>query len=184
MLSLEDKIKASLQVNFQKKPKRLAHIIGVYQKSIELSKFYHLDTEKVIIASLMHDYTKYMSKEKQLALMKEAHLDTSISSNLYHAYTASYLAEKKYGIQDKEILEAIKYHPTGYPNMTNTLKILMIADITEENTRDYEISKEIRKYEFVSLDKALQIKLNYMVEDAKKRGFKLSKYTKKLIEEL
>jgi len=184
ILNLEDQIKAALKVNYVDKSKRYMHIMGVYEKSIKLSEHYKKDTNKVILASLMHDYTKYLSKEKQIELMQEANYDTSISSNLYHAYTAEYLAKSLYGIKDKEILNAIKYHPTGHPKMTDTLKILMIADITEENTRDYQVSKEVRKYEFISLDKALKIKLEYMVKDAKKRNYELSDYTKELIKEL
>ena len=71
--------------------------------------------------------------------------------NVYHGYAGAYLIKHELGITDPDIIEAIKYHVTGHPNMNNVAKIVYIADKTE-NTRDFPGIGFCRKLSEISLD--------------------------------
>ena len=62
-----------------------------------------------------------------------------------HAKLGAFLAEKEYGVSDKEILEAITFHTTGRPNMTMLDKIIYIADYIEPNRKEAPNLDRIRK---------------------------------------
>ena len=53
------------------------------------------------------------------------------------------MARKEFGIEDDEVLEAIKYHTTAKPNMTDLDKLIFCADMLEED-RDFEGVDELR----------------------------------------
>ena len=55
------------------------------------------------------------------------------------------------GIEDIDILNAVKYHTTGKENMTTLEKIIYIADYIEPN-RKYEGVDKIREVVFKDLD--------------------------------
>lgn len=50
---------------------------------------------------------------------------------LIHAKLGAYLAGKKYGVEDPEILDAITWHTTGKPEMSKLEMIIYIADYIE-----------------------------------------------------
>ena len=49
----------------------------------------------------------------------------------------AYFAEHKYGITDPEILEAIRLHSTGAPDMTELDMVVYLADLIEPG-RDFD----------------------------------------------
>jgi predicted HD superfamily hydrolase involved in NAD metabolism len=53
------------------------------------------------------------------------------SPYLLHSKLGAYLAKEKYGVEDEEILSAIRWHTTGRPNMTMLEKIIFTADYIE-----------------------------------------------------
>ena len=52
---------------------------------------------------------------------------------MLHSKAGACLAYEKYGIKDSEILEAIKWHTTGKPDMSLIEKIIFISDYIEPN---------------------------------------------------
>ena len=52
-------------------------------------------------------------------------------NSLLHSKAGACLAYEKYGIKDKEILDAIKYHTTGKPDMSLIEKIIFVSDFIE-----------------------------------------------------
>lgn len=72
------------------------------------------------------------------------------------------MAEKKYNIKDKEILDAIRYHTTGRKNMTLLDKIIFISDYIEPG-RKFKGIDEIRELAYKDLDLALYKSLNMSI---------------------
>ena len=68
------------------------------------------------------------------------------------------------GVDDPEIIDAIRYHTTAKENMSLLAKILYLADFTSAD-RDYEDVDVIRKYVDESLDKAFVYALQYSITD-------------------
>ena len=77
---------------------------------------------------------------------------------LNHQYSTldclTYLKEK-YGIDDIEVLNAIKYHTTGHKDMTKLEKVVFVSDYIEKITRKEQVMIETRKIAFKSLDQAV-----------------------------
>ena len=75
--------------------------------------------------------------------------------HLLHSKLGAFKAKNEYGIEDQEILDAVRYHTTGRANMTLLEKIIFVADYIEPG-RDKAVNlSEIRQLAFVDLDRAL-----------------------------
>lgn len=66
------------------------------------------------------------------------------NGEILHGFVASVYVKEKFGIEDKEILEAICYHTVGKVGMSLIGKIVYIADAIEE-TRNYPNVVAIRE---------------------------------------
>ena len=121
---------------------RYIHSLGVMDASVELAKMYNLDIEKARITGLLHDAAKCFSNEKLLEIIHahipEVHDCELLNYKTLHAPVSAYLAKEKFGIQDKEILDAIRWHTLGRCNMSDFEKIIFLADKIEAKTRDNE----------------------------------------------
>lgn len=161
---LQNKIKKELE------EKRFEHTLGVAYTAANLAFVYDYDEKKAFIAGLLHDSAKCLSHEKRLMVCKKNHLDVSKVEEenpvLLHAKVGAFYAKEKYGVCDSEILDAIRYHTTGRPDMGILEKIIYVADFIEPHRKKLPRLSEIRKISFCDLDKAifmiLENSLNYL----------------------
>ena len=131
---------------------------------------YECDLDKALLAGLMHDCAKCMPNAKKLKVAEKHGLEiTEIEQKnpfMLHAKVGDLLAEKKYDIEDQEVLSAIRWHTTGKPDMTLLEKIVYVADYIEPKRDKAPNLKEVRKMAFVDLDQALlkilEDTLNYL----------------------
>ena len=69
---------------------------------------------------------------------------------------------------DREVLDAIRYHSTGTADMTQTAKIVFLADLIEPG-RDFEGVEAIREASFQDLDRGMLLSydntIRYLLED-------------------
>ena len=142
---------------------RYEHTLGVMYTAGALAMRYQVDLEKALVAGLLHDCAKCLSTDKKLKLCEKYHLTVSESERknpgLLHAKLGAYIAEKKYDIEDKEIVDAIAYHTTGRPGMTLLGKIVYIADYIEPNRNEAPNLDEVRRLAFVDIDECLYVVL-------------------------
>ncbi|MDE5599158.1 MAG: bis(5'-nucleosyl)-tetraphosphatase (symmetrical) YqeK [Lachnospiraceae bacterium] len=140
--------------------KRYEHTLSVAYTAASLAMVHDVDTESALIAGMLHDCAKCFSAKKVVSLCKKHNLPVSEvelqnPTALLHAKAGSFLAKEKYGIDDEDILNAIKYHTTGRPNMSKLEKIIYIADYIEPGRTHAANLKQIRKTAYEDLDKAL-----------------------------
>lgn len=140
--------------------KRYEHTLSVAYTAASLAMVHDVDTESALIAGILHDCAKCFSAKKLVSLCKKHNLPVSEvelqnPSALLHAKAGSFLAKEKYGINDEDILNAIKYHTTGRPDMSKLEKIIYIADYIEPGRTHAANLKQIRKTAYEDLDKAL-----------------------------
>lgn len=156
-----DKMKKKVQNHLDKV--RYEHTLGVMYTAGALAMRYQVDLEKALVAGLLHDCAKCLSTDKKLKLCDKYHLKVSESERenpgLLHAKLGAYIAEKKYDIEDKEIVDAIAYHTTGRPGMTLLGKIVYIADYIEPNRNEAPNLDEVRRLAFVDVDECLYLVL-------------------------
>ena len=174
--------------------KRFQHTLGVAYTASNLAFVYGYDEKKAFIAGLLHDSAKCISHQKRLMICKKNHLEiTTVEEEnpvLLHAKVGAFFAKEKYGVCDEEILNAIRFHTTGRPDMTLLEKIIYVADFIEPHRKKLPRLDEIRKISFEDLDMAiymiLENSLNYLEKGNAKIDTKTEEtyiFYKKMIEE-
>jgi nicotinate-nucleotide adenylyltransferase len=114
--------------------KRFNHTLGVEEEAFELGKIFMPDKcEKLALCGLLHDITKKLKTDEQLALCDEYGIEvdrSNIAPKLLHSKTGCEFARRKFGneIVDDEIYNGIKHHTTGSVDMT-LLTLLFILRI-------------------------------------------------------
>lgn len=138
--------------------KRYNHTLGVVKTAEELAILYGESTEKAKLAALIHDAAKNIHKDKLINLIINEGYDIDSversSSELLHGIGGAIVAKKEMGIEDSDILNAIRWHTTGRPNMSKLEKIIYLADYIEPN-RIFDGVEELRELCKVDLDKAM-----------------------------
>lgn len=128
--------------------KRYRHTLGVEKEAVRYAKKLGGDTYKAAVAGLLHDVTKCVPNDQQLAYLDAHHVPVTplerANPKLYHAMSGAAVAKYEYGVEDQEILDAIRYHTTLREEMTLLDQIIYMADFTEE-TRDYDDVDRLRK---------------------------------------
>lgn len=123
--------------------KRLNHSIEVANLALKIARVNKLDhLEKYFIAGLFHDIGKTYVDDSLDAInfMKKNYPEyVDLPKFAYHQFIGEYLARVKIGIEDKEILDAIKFHCTGNKNMGSVAKIVYASDKIEP-TRGFDSS--------------------------------------------
>ena len=156
------------------KPKRYEHSVRVYMTALKMAEHYHANVNKVAIASLIHDCGRQIPKEDSVAKAKELGIPVDPVEEtqpiLLHAKLGVYYAIHKYGVSpdDREVLDAIRYHSTGTVDMTQTAKIVFLADLIEPG-RDFEGVEALREVSFQDLDRGMLLSydntIRYLLED-------------------
>ncbi len=143
--------------------RRFEHSLRVRDTALKLAEINGVDSQKAEIAALYHDCAKIEDKEVLLEKSKEFDLilDDYMLENheLIHAHLGARMAEKSYGIKDRDILNAIKYHTTGRDAMSLLEKVIYMADYIEPK-RNFPGVEEVRELAFKDIDKALFMALS------------------------
>ena len=170
MDSLEEQINKDIKERLTEH--RYIHSIGVMKKAEELARFYGLDSKKASLIGIVHDIAKQMkpSEIEEYISKYNVELDEIEKSNteLIHAKIGADISKRKYNFDD-QMVEAVKYHTTGHPNMDMMAKIIFIADKIEEN-RNYEGVEEKRQLAFLNIDRAIIETIEYTTKDSINRG--------------
>lgn len=137
--------------------KRWKHTEGVMETSVLLCERFGADPQKGDLAALLHDLAKYWPIEEQVAVVRDNNLNTDLlqhDKQLLHAEVAAFVSRRDYGVEDPEVLDAIRYHTSGRVGMTLLDKIVCLADYIEPG-RDFPGVDKIRELAEDSLDEAL-----------------------------
>ena len=168
--------------------KRFTHTLGVVEMSEKLAKIYNVDTEKCKVAALLHDICKEMDMEyiKNICknnFMSELSEEDLENNEILHGFAGAYYVKNELGIDDEEILSAIKYHTVGAKNMSIVAKIVYIADAIEYG-RNYPSVTKIREETFKSLDRGILMEIKHKEKYLESIGKKSHSNTDKLKKEL
>lgn len=152
-----EKIQKKLEKKFKKE--RYQHTLGVMYTAGPLAMRYNENLEEALTAGLLHDCGKYCSVKEQIRLCQKHQIKLTAAEleapALIHAKLGAYLAEKKYGIENPRVLDAIRYHTTGRPHMSMMDKIIYLADYIEPNRKMIPGLTEIRHLSFTDIEQAV-----------------------------
>lgn len=140
---------------------RYKHTIGVAYTAMALAMRYEASIKDAEIAGLLHDCAKCMTDNELLTICSDYNIYLSeeevINTSLLHAKAGAVIAKNDYDIEDEGILDAIRFHTTGRPDMTMLEKIIFTADYIEPGrTRQPRLS-EVRKMAFIDIDACVHI---------------------------
>ena len=154
------------------KHKRIPHVLGTEQEAIRLAERYGADVEKARVGALLHDCTKKLDMEAQLALCRHYGIQLNEleqkALKLLHAKTGAAIARDVFGV-DEEIYSAILWHTTGHANMTLLEKILYLADYIEPS-RDFPGVDKLRAVCYKNLDAGLLMGLEMTIGEMNAMG--------------
>jgi predicted HD superfamily hydrolase involved in NAD metabolism len=128
-------------------PTRLRHIRGVVRASAELAARHRVDQKKAELAAWLHDCAKELPRTCMKLLIRHGpyRLDRAEKklTALWHSQASAALARKKWGIRDKEILEAVRCHTLGKAGMKPLAQVIFVADFIEPG-RKFKGAAEVR----------------------------------------
>lgn len=128
--------------------KRKIHSINVSKAAVKLAKIIGCDCEKAEIAGILHDTAKYVKFEDVPSYCLKYSIDLDDmekkSTALSHSIVGSYIARHEFGVDDEEVLSAIRYHTTGRAGMTDLEKVVYLADLIEVG-RKYPMVDDLRE---------------------------------------
>ena len=154
------------------RPRRVPHVQGCEAEAVRLARRWCADEERAAEAAILHDCTKKELLPEQLRLCAKYGIipDELERENgkLLHAKTGAAVAKFEFG-SDDEVVEAIRWHTTGRPNMTTLEKVLYMADYMEP-TRDFPGVEELRRLAYEDLDRAMVLGFEMSLEDILSRG--------------
>ncbi len=131
--------------------KRRVHTAGVVETAMKKVKELGLDSEKVFISALLHDCAKYMDYKA----FEDFSINEEVPPPVIHSFLGAYVAQNILGIEDEEILDAIRYHTSGKANMSTLSKLIFVADMVEEG-RKYEGVEKLRELYEKDFDKCFR----------------------------
>ena len=153
--------------------KRYVHSRNVADLSRELAELYGEDAEKAYFAGLVHDIAKELPRGEQHTLAARSKLAVSpielSSPPLLHAIAGAQLLHERFGVDDKAVLEAVRYHTVGAGGMSKLAQIVYLADLTSAD-RTYKDVKKYRKFVHTSLEKGMLEALRFALFDAAAKG--------------
>ena len=172
MYNIEDK-KSFLKERLSKK--RYVHSVNVSAECVKLANLYGEDSEKAEFAGLLHDIGKEFPPEEQYNLVIESKFSVCREEletrSLLHGIAGAYFIKKQFGIEDLDIINAVRFHTVGRAGMSRLEEIVYLGDLISAE-RDYKDVDKMRKLVYSDIDKAMLEAFRFSIESVlKKNGF-------------
>ncbi len=138
--------------------KRYTHSLNVAEECRKLAVKYGEDPDKAYYAGLLHDICKEISADEQKQLIIESGFSVCREElethSLWHAIAGAYFIKKEFGIEDIDIINAVRFHTAGRAGMTRLEEIVYLGDLISAD-RDYKDVDKMRKLSYSDLNKAM-----------------------------
>ncbi len=153
--------------------KRYGHTLRVADTAEDLARAHGVEPERARLAALLHDAARQISSEEFVGLAEDLGLGVGEpereSPKLLHGPVAAELARQELGVEDGEVLEAIREHTTGRPGMGPLSLVLYVADKIEP-ARDYPSVENLRRLARRDLRAAAAESLRRSIAHNEERG--------------
>lgn len=145
---------------------RFHHSMCVAEKARELALQHGLDGDKAYLAGILHDITKELPNDEQVALIEQYDHKLSYvergNHRVFHQMSGAAYVQHVLGIEDADILRGIRYHTTGREEMTLFEMIIYLADFTSAD-RNYPDVEIMREKTTENLYEAMRYSLSYTI---------------------
>lgn len=153
------------------KESRYIHSLGVQDMAAHLAGIHGADVEKAEFAGRYHDIAKcFDQKEMDEAVRKYGLPDMYIgNAALAHSKVAAEILKNEFGVEDEDILNAVRSHTTARPGMSILEEVVYVADAIEDN-RNYPQLKELQKQAETDLDAVCLIIMDFTIGKIYEKG--------------
>ncbi|MGB3681699.1 MAG: bis(5'-nucleosyl)-tetraphosphatase (symmetrical) YqeK [Rubrobacteraceae bacterium] len=152
---------------------RYAHTLRVADTAERLAEIHGLDQPRTRLAALLHDAARELPAGEYLRISEEWDLQVGEpereSPKLLHGPVAAELARKDLGVEDEEVLDAVRVHTVGSPGMSPLALALYVADKIEP-ARDYPSVGRLRNLAEKDLHEATREALRRSRDYNEQRG--------------
>jgi predicted HD superfamily hydrolase involved in NAD metabolism len=152
---------------------RYAHTLRVADTVECLAGLHGLDPKKACLAALLHDAARETGEDELLRVADEEGIAMSDLERerpvLLHGPVAAEFARKELGVEDGEVLEAVRAHTTCEPGMGPLALALYVADKIEPD-RDQPGVEDLRKLALEDLHGAAKTALEDSTSYNERRG--------------
>ncbi|MBB5180797.1 putative HD superfamily hydrolase involved in NAD metabolism [Planomicrobium koreense] len=145
---------------------RYNHVLGVLGTAVELAKRFNVPEEKAQVAAILHDVAKFSDRQWMQSVIISQKMDPLLldyHAELWHAPVGAYVASYEFGVNDEDVLNAIRYHTTGRAGMSDLEKIIYVADMVEPN-RKFTGVDELRQLKEQGLDVMMEACIKHSIE--------------------
>ena len=154
-------------------PKRYNHTLRVADTAEDLARTHNLDPVRARLSALLHDAAREMKPEEFLELVEGWNLPVGEpeqeNPKLLHGPVAAEMGRRELGVEDAEVLEAVREHTTGRPGMGPLSLVLFVADKIEP-ARDYPSVGRVRRLAGEDLRGAAAESLRRSIAHNEERG--------------
>jgi predicted HD superfamily hydrolase involved in NAD metabolism len=153
--------------------KRYAHTLRVADTAERLAGLHDLDPKRARLAALLHDAARETDKDELFRVADEEEIAMSDLEHerpvLLHGPVMAELARKELGVEDEEVLGAVRAHTTGESGMGPLALALYVADKIEPD-RDQPGVENLRKLALEDLGHAAAAALERSISYNEQRG--------------
>lgn len=158
-----DRERLMQKVQMHMSEKRFKHVLGVEETAVALAEKYGASPVKASIAALCHDYAKERPDDEFEMVIRRDGFDLDLlnwNNAIWHGIVGANFVARELGIEDEEILQAIRLHTTGAAHMSLLDKIIYVADYIEPG-RDFPGVVEAREIALVDLDETVRFETKH-----------------------
>ena len=150
-------------------PKRQAHSLRVACLAAKRAVQLQIPERKAIEAALLHDCAKNLDKDSPY--LEGFTLPTAwgqVPGEVAHQFAGAFVCERYFGITDEDVLNAVRYHTSGRPNMSALEKLIFLADMLEPE-RNYDCVDTLRTLFWKDIDECLMVALDETLKFLEKK---------------
>lgn len=165
-------------------PGRFQHTLGVAETAMRLALRFGVDPQRARLAGLLHDCAKSMAYGEMLARvrgMDGVDEDERGMEPVLHAPVGAVEAQKEFGVQDPEILSAIRCHTLGKPDMTPLETLIFVADFIEPGRKFFDGLDRVRALAETDLTAAARLSAELSSKFVISRGGKMHARTQAML---
>ena len=174
---MTEPVEEALRRELERLPEEVrAHVERVLDQALRLAARHGVDASKVGPAVLGHDLLRVTPREELLRMAGETGIEPNEAERaeplLLHGRVAAALVHERFGIDDTEVLDAVRYHTTGRAGMSDVEKVVFLADKTEpDELAHYPEWREVHDLAQDDLDAAMLRALELYLERARREGW-------------
>lgn len=160
--------------------KRYKHSVAVADMCFKLAALHGADPVEAYTAGILHDIRKETAPE----LIKKEAAKSGLCPDpvelrtpaLWHAVAGAAYVRDVLGVENPDIIGAIRFHTIARADMTRLEKVVYLGDLVSKD-RQYDDVEKFRRLAFEDLDNAMFEAVRWSIEDTIGKSGRIPRYT-------